>query len=209
VLYISLFCFVITLLLLRRFFQKYAHFSFRSEYYFFQTIKQSSRPVSINSGRHRQILASGITVFLSCSKTFLVLVLIVSVKQKKKHEVLGRTNRLLSLIYIGHIENNTSNNSSIAACVFVTAVTFLPNRYLATIGGFLPSRCLATIKRFLPSHCLAMIGEFLTSRWLATISGLLPSRCLATMGGYTDTHRQATTWSHKPTFIFFKIRKVG
>jgi hypothetical protein len=40
----------------------------------------------------------------------------------------------------GHIENDASNNSSIVACVFVTAV-----RCLATIGGFLPSRCLATI----------------------------------------------------------------
>jgi hypothetical protein len=29
-----------------------------------------------------------------------------------------------------------SNNSSIVACVFVTAVTFLPSRCLATIRGF-------------------------------------------------------------------------
>jgi hypothetical protein len=33
----------------------------------------------------------------------------------------------------GHIENDASNNSSIVACVFVTAVTFLPSRCL-TIG---------------------------------------------------------------------------
>jgi hypothetical protein len=46
----------------------------------------------------------------------------------------------------GHIENDASNNSSIVACVFVTVVTFLPSRCLATIGGFLPSRCLATIE---------------------------------------------------------------
>jgi hypothetical protein len=45
----------------------------------------------------------------------------------------------------GHIENDAFNNSSIVACVFVTAVKFLPSRCLATIGGFLPSRCLATI----------------------------------------------------------------
>jgi hypothetical protein len=45
----------------------------------------------------------------------------------------------------GHIENDASNKSSIVACVFVAAVTFLLNRCLATIGGFLPSRCLATI----------------------------------------------------------------
>jgi hypothetical protein len=36
----------------------------------------------------------------------------------------------------GHIENDASDNSSIAACVFVTAVTFLPGRCLATIGGY-------------------------------------------------------------------------
>jgi hypothetical protein len=70
----------------------------------------------------------------------------------------------------GHIENDASNNFSTIACVFVTAVTFLPNRRLATKGGFLPSRYLATIE---------------------------------------STHTQAATWSHKPTFIFFKIRKVG
>jgi hypothetical protein len=60
-------------------------------------------------------------------------------------EVLGRTNRLISLIDTGHIENDASNNYSIVACVFVTAVTLLPSRCLATIRGFLPSRCLATI----------------------------------------------------------------
>jgi hypothetical protein len=35
----------------------------------------------------------------------------------------------------GHIENDTSNSSSIVACVFVTTVTFLPSRCLATIRG--------------------------------------------------------------------------
>jgi hypothetical protein len=44
----------------------------------------------------------------------------------------------------GHTQNDASN-SSIVACVFVTAVTFLPSRCLAAIGGFLPSCCLATI----------------------------------------------------------------
>jgi hypothetical protein len=34
----------------------------------------------------------------------------------------------------GYIENDASNNSSIVACVFVTAVTFLPSRCLATTG---------------------------------------------------------------------------
>jgi hypothetical protein len=36
----------------------------------------------------------------------------------------------------GHIDNDESNNSFIVACVFVTAVTFLPCRCLATIGGY-------------------------------------------------------------------------
>jgi hypothetical protein len=44
-----------------------------------------------------------------------------------------------------HIENHAPNNSSIVACVFVTAITFVSSRCLATIRGFLPSRCLATI----------------------------------------------------------------
>jgi hypothetical protein len=57
-----------------------------------------------------------------------------------------------------HIENDTSNNSSSVACVFVTAVTFLPSRCLAMIGGFLPRRSLATVRRFLPTRCLPTIG---------------------------------------------------
>jgi hypothetical protein len=35
----------------------------------------------------------------------------------------------------GYIENDASNNYSIVACVSVTAVTFLPSRCLAMIGG--------------------------------------------------------------------------
>jgi hypothetical protein len=38
---------------------------------------------------------------------------------------------------------NMSNHSFIVACVFVTAVTFLPSRCLATIGGFLPNQAVA------------------------------------------------------------------
>jgi hypothetical protein len=52
----------------------------------------------------------------------------------------------------GHIENNASNNSSSVACLFVTAVTFLPSRCLATIGGILPSGCLATIEGYTYGH---------------------------------------------------------
>jgi hypothetical protein len=36
----------------------------------------------------------------------------------------------------GQIEHDSSNNYSITVCLFVTAVTFLPSRCLATIGGF-------------------------------------------------------------------------
>jgi hypothetical protein len=48
----------------------------------------------------------------------------------------------------GHIENDASNNSTIVACVFFTALTFLPSRCLATIGGNLPSRFVATVGDF-------------------------------------------------------------
>jgi hypothetical protein len=64
---------------------------------------------------------------------------------------------------MGHIEND----SSIIACVFVTAVTSITSRCLATTRGLLPSRCLARIRGFLPSRCLALSG-----------------------GGDTQTHRQ-------------------
>jgi hypothetical protein len=42
------------------------------------------------------------------------------------------------------MENDASNNDLIVACIFVTAVKFLPSRYLVTITGSLASRCLAT-----------------------------------------------------------------
>jgi hypothetical protein len=38
--------------------------------------------------------------------------------------------------------------SSIVACVFVAAVTFLLSRCLATVRGILPSRWLATIRGY-------------------------------------------------------------
>jgi hypothetical protein len=54
-------------------------------------------------------------------------------KINKKHGVLGRTNRLLSLIrHSPHIvENDASNNSSIVACVFVTTETYTYTLILA------------------------------------------------------------------------------
>jgi hypothetical protein len=86
----------------------------------------------------------------------------------------------------GHIENNASNNSSIVVCVFVTAVTFPPSRFLATKGDFYRTEPL-------PSNYKGIFTEPLPSndKW-----------------GYTDTHRQTTTCSHKPT-QFFRSRKVG
>jgi hypothetical protein len=100
----------------------------------------------------------------------------------------------------GHIENDASNNSSIVARVFVTAVTFLRCRFLATTRGFLPSRCLVTIRKFLPSRSLATTGAFLQGRCLATIRGLLPCGCLATIGGI-QTHTQTAKWSGKVTLF--------
>jgi hypothetical protein len=44
-----------------------------------------------------------------------------------------------SLYDTGHIENDASNISSIVACVFVTAVNFLPSHCLATIRDFYPA----------------------------------------------------------------------
>jgi hypothetical protein len=37
---------------------------------------------------------------------------------------------------MGHIENDESNSSSIVACVFIAAVTFLPSHCVATTGIF-------------------------------------------------------------------------
>jgi hypothetical protein len=63
-----------------------------------------------------------------------------------EQEVLGKLIAYFSWYDTGHIENDGSNNSSLLACVFVTALTFLPSRCVAAIRGFLPSRCLATIR---------------------------------------------------------------
>jgi hypothetical protein len=70
---------------------------------------------------------------------------------KKKQEVLGRTNRLLSLIR--HGPRWTERVQYFFYCVvFFTAVTFLPSRCLATIRGFLRNRCLATIGGYTYRH---------------------------------------------------------
>jgi hypothetical protein len=54
-----------------------------------------------------------------------------------KQELLRTTNRATFLRYdTGRIENDPSNNSSIVACVFVTAVTFLLTRFPAAMGEY-------------------------------------------------------------------------
>jgi hypothetical protein len=53
-----------------------------------------------------------------------------------KHEVLGRTNRPLSLIRHRPYRKQRDHQSFTVACVFVAAVTFLPNRCLATLGEY-------------------------------------------------------------------------
>jgi hypothetical protein len=52
-----------------------------------------------------------------------------------KQEVLGRI-AYFTLIDMDHIENNTSNNSSIVAHVLVATVMFLLSCCLAMIGGY-------------------------------------------------------------------------
>jgi hypothetical protein len=77
-------------------------------------------------------------------------------RYSKTMVVMWKTNKKFSeeliayfpLYDTGHIKNDASNNSSIVACVFAIAVTFLSSRCLATIGGFLPGRFLATTGGF-------------------------------------------------------------
>jgi hypothetical protein len=102
---------------------------------------------------------------------------------------LGRTNRLLSFIRHGPHWKRCVQQSSTVACVFVIAVTFLPIRCLATIGGFLPIRCLETVRGFLPSRCLTTIRKYtyrhrlmggifiLLSLFWKKYSRLMRSRC--------------------------------
>jgi hypothetical protein len=59
----------------------------------------------------------------------------------KKNQLLGRTNRRLSLI---RHEPHRKRRFQQFFYVFVTVVTILLSRCLATIRGVLPSRCLAT-----------------------------------------------------------------
>jgi hypothetical protein len=101
-----------------------------------------------------------------------------------QQEVLGRTNRLLSLIRHGpHWKRRVQQFFYCCMCM----------RYRGNVStepmpsndkGFLPSRCLATIGRFLPSRCLATIGRI-----------------------HGHTHRQQRDLIS--LLCYFKIRKVG
>jgi hypothetical protein len=75
------------------------------------------------------------------------------------------------------------------ACVFVTAVKFLPSRCLAKIAGILPSRCVATIGGIftepLPSNDKGIFTEPLPINDRGIFAEPLPSN---NKGGCT--HRQ-------------------
>jgi hypothetical protein len=115
-------------------------------------------------------------------------------------------------IYRRNIENDASDSSSIATCVFVTAVWFLSSRCLAAIGGFLSNRCLATkgdtvsLIRHGP-HWKRRVQQFLyycvCIRYCSNVSaeplpnngrGIFtkPSSCLATMEGFLPRRYVAT-----------------
>jgi hypothetical protein len=63
----------------------------------------------------------------------------------------------------GHIENDASK-SSIVACVFVNAETFVPSRCLPTIGGvfteLLPSNDREIFTEALPAYNSRIVGRF-------------------------------------------------
>jgi hypothetical protein len=111
----------------------------------------------------------------------------------------------------GHIEKDTTNNYAIVACVFVSAVTFLPSRCLAKIGGFLPSRSLTTrgytYRRTDWWEGFSKLGRWDTLR-CRDIRTKFHKDCFrhskVNGRGITDTHTQTAWWSHKPTCNFSK-----
>jgi hypothetical protein len=114
-----------------------------------------------------------------------------------EQEVLGRTNRPLSLIRHGpHRKQRVQQWFYCCVCIryrgnFSTEP--LPSNDRGIFTEPLPSndkgiftKQLPSIARgiFLPSHCLATIRGFLPSRCLATIRTFLRSSCLATLGRF-------------------------
>jgi hypothetical protein len=96
--------------------------------------------------------------------------------------------------------------------IFVTMVTFLPSRCLATIRGFLPIRCLAMMEGdtlsliWHRSHWKQRIQQFFYCWVCIPYCGNVSSEPLPNndKGGYTYT--RTATWTHKPP-LFFKIGK--
>jgi hypothetical protein len=115
--------------------------------------------VSLNNISFQNVLRieSCFLAIVFCTPTYAIVVLLEKYTRQKR---IAKINMMFweeliayfSWYDTGHIENDASNNSSIVACVFITAVTFLPSRCLATIRGLLPSLCLATIRGYTDTH---------------------------------------------------------
>jgi hypothetical protein len=105
----------------------------------------------------------------------------------------------------GHIENDASNNSSIVACVFVTAVTLLPSRCLATMGYTLSLiRNVPHWKRrvqelFYCCVCIRYRGNVSTEPLPRNDRGIFT----APLPSNDRWDTQTATWSHNLTLLFF------
>jgi hypothetical protein len=104
----------------------------------------------------------------------------------------------------GHIENDASNNFSIVACVFVTAVTSLPSRCLATIGGYTYRHTdrwegfsISAVE--MGSGAVLYVPSFIKIGW--GIQKLIV--------GDTQTHTHRQQRDLISLLYFFKIRKWG
>jgi hypothetical protein len=94
----------------------------------------------------------------------------------------------------GHIENDASNNSSIFACVFVTAVTFLRSRCLVTIGETITEPSSSNDKgiftELLPSNDRGICIKPWPSKDKGNFTEPLPSSDKGDTQTHTYTHRQ-------------------
>jgi hypothetical protein len=122
-----------------------------------------------------------------------------------QQEVLGRTNRLISLIRHGtHRKRRIQQFFYCCVCIrYRSNVSTEPlpsnDRGIFTEPlssndkGILTEPLPSSDRGFLPSRWVETTGGFLPSSCLAMIRGLLPSRCLATIRGihsHTRTHTQ-------------------
>jgi hypothetical protein len=105
----------------------------------------------------------------------------------------------------GHIENDASNNSSIVVRVFVTELTLLPSRCLATIGGFFTEPLTSNDRR--------IFTEPLSSNDGGTFNEPLPSNRriftepLPSNDKGIHRHTETATWCHNPTSYFSQNKK--